>query len=271
MTTSRIGPRRLANAFNRNAETVGARLDEFLRSGDPPSAAAVRKAIKRLLSTYSVLPRSVRKDKDVEHYVSTSKKLAKSVGRIRDVDTVASWTARLSEGKDKRSLTSDLKRLRADELKASVREANELKRADRPTLVAEEMVGRDCRKRMDKVENRLSRRVGKEFDEFLTTQEIEVMHALRKDSKGLRHVLEVAGDESAFLCRLKSIQDELGAIRDHDLVIDYLRRRGRLTGTRLLIREEIARRHARLEDFVAQNRGQGRLVPVKSAIAAHSR
>jgi len=93
-----------------------------------------------------------------------------------------------------------------------------------------------------------------------------VMHALRKDSKRLRHLLELTEREEAppLLGRLRSIQDDLGAIRDHDLVIDYLRSRVRLTSTRSLVREEIAKRHARLEDFVTKNRGQGHIVPVSA-------
>ena len=123
-------------------------------------------------------------------------------------------------------------------------------------------------RRVEKVEKRLAKRVDKEFEEFLSTQEVEVMHALRKDSKRLRQLLDLSSHDGDYedaphlIARLKSIQDDLGAIRDHDLVIDYLRSRVRLTSTRSLIREEIAKRHARLEDFVIKNRGQGRIVPV---------
>jgi len=124
----------------------------------------------------------------------------------------------------------------------------------------------DEAKRVDKVNDRLAKRVDKEFEEFLSTQEVEVMHALRKDSKRLRHLLELTerGEAPPLLGRLRSIQDDLGAIRDHDLVIDYLRSRVRLTSTRSLVREEIAKRHARLEDFVTKNRGQGHLIPVSA-------
>ena len=113
--------------------------------------------------------------------------------------------------------------------------------------------------RVAKVEKRLAKRVDKEFEEFLSTQEVEVMHALRKDSKRLRHLLELTerGEAPPLLGRLRSIQDDLGAIRDHDLVIDYLRSRVRLTSTRSLIREEIAKRHARLEDFRHEEQGPG--------------
>jgi len=271
---SRITPQQLAKALNRNVETVDARLAEFVRSGDSPSTAALRRAVRRLLTTYSVLPKSARKGKRVRRYVSLAREVAKAVGRIRDVDTIASWTMQLSEGKDKRSFLSDLAKLRSGNMRVAVKEAKDLSKANRPSIDVDDVRGKDAARRVGKVERRLSKRVDKEFEEFLETQEVDVMHALRKDSKRLRHLLElVAREESpAFLARLQSIQDDLGAIRDHDLVIAYLRKRVRLTSTGLLIREEIAKRHARLEDFVTKNRGQGHLVPApaKPQVATHA-
>lgn len=272
MTAPRIASRQLAKAFNRNVETVDARVAAFLKSGDSPETAALRKATRRLLTTYSVLPKPVRKAKRVDRYVSAARKIAKAVGKIRDVDTIASWCMQLSEGKDKRSFISDLERLRTMNLRAAFGDAKKLREAKGPSLDVDELAGFDSAKRIGKVEKRLKKRVDKEFEEFLATQEVDVMHALRKDAKRLRHLLElVSRDDAAFLVRLRSIQDDLGAIRDHDLVIDYLRSRVRLTSTRFLIREEIARRHARLEDFVTKNRGQGHLVPAsaKQAVAPH--
>lgn len=72
-----------------------------------------------------------------------------------------------------------------------------------------------------------------------------------KEAEKLRATddLAVDGDSLALLERLRSIQDEPGAIRDRDRVIDYLSGRARLAGTRALIREETARRHGMLEDF----------------------
>lgn len=264
MKPTRIAPQQLAKAFNRNLETVDSRLGEFLKSGDSPTTAALRKAIARLRTTYSVLPKWVRKDPRTERYLAASKKLSRAVGEVRDIDTIAAWTMQLSDGKDQRSFLSDLGRLRGSRLRAAILRAKKLGKLKSPFLDLRAFDHDDGGKRVEKVERRLSRRVDKEFEEFLSTQEVEVMHSLRKGSKRLRHLLELTerGEAPPLLARLRSIQDDLGAIRDHDLVIDYLRSRVRLTSTRYLIREEIAKRHARLEDFVTKNRGQGHLVPV---------
>ncbi|HVB95492.1 MAG TPA: CHAD domain-containing protein [Nitrososphaerales archaeon] len=262
MKATRIASTQLAKAFDRNVATVETRLQDFLKSGDSATTAALRKAVGRLRTTCSVLPKSARRPRRVRRYLSASRKLSKALGKVRDIDTVAAWTMQVSQGKDQRSFISDLERIRAANLRASFLKAKELSKTEVPTLDLPDLS--DSGSRAVKVERRLAKRVDKEFEEFLSTQEVEVMHALRKDSKRLRHLLELTerGEGTPLLGRLRSIQDDLGAIRDHDLVIDYLRSRVRLTSTRSLVREEIAKRHARLEDFVTKNRGQGHLVPV---------
>jgi CHAD domain-containing protein len=264
MKATRISPQQLAKASNRNVATVDTRLQDFIKSGDSPTTAALRKAIARLRTTYSLLPKRERQKPRMERYISASKKLSRAVGKVRDIDTIAAWTMQLSEGKDQRSFISDLGRLRGSNLRTAILKAKKLRKAKSPLLDFRGFGGHDDGRRVGKVEKRLARSVDKEFEEFLSTQEVDVMHSLRKDSKRLRHLLELTerGEAPPLLGRLRSIQDDLGAIRDHDLVIDYLRSRVRLTSTRSLVREEIAKRHARLEDFVTKNRGQGHLIPV---------
>jgi len=264
MKATRIAPRQLAKTFNQNVATVDTRLEEFLKSGDSPATAALRKATARLRTTHALLPKKERREPRIKRYVTASRKLSRAVGKVRDIDTIAAWTMQLPEGKDQRSFISDLGRLRGSNLRIALLKAKKLRNAKSPFLDIRDLEDYDEGRRVDKVGGRLARRVDKEFEEFLSTQEVDVMHALRKDSKRLRHLLELTerGEVPPLLGRLRSIQDDLGAIRDHDLVIDYLRSRVRLTSTRSLVREEIAKRHARLEDFVTKNRGQGHLVPV---------
>jgi len=267
MKPTQTAPRKLARSFNQAVAAVDSRLEEFLKSGDSRTTAALRRATKRLRTSYSVLPKSVRKEPRIRRYVSASRKLSREVGKVRDVDTIAAWSMQLPDGKDQRSFISDLERLRASALRMALRKARKLRKAKTPSLDPSDLDDHDDGKRAHEVEGRLERRVDKEFEEFLTTQEVVVMHALRKDAKRLRHLLELRqnGVAPPLVERLRSIQDDLGAIRDHDLVIDYLRSRVKLTSTGALIREEIAKRHARLEDFVTKNRGKGHLIPVAAS------
>lgn len=257
-------PEQLAEAFNRNVETLNERADRFLESGDPASTQALRKATARLRTTCAVLPGRARRRRRVRRYARLSKSLSKATGRLRDLDTVAAWVSQVADAKDRRSFATDIAKLRISGMNTALEEARRIRRQKAPLMEVRCLVSPKVEQRIQRVERRAKRRVDREFEEFLSTQEVEVMHALRKDAKRLRHLLELTrtGRSPALLQRLRSIQDDLGAIRDHDLVIDYLRSRVKLTSTGSLIREEIAKRHARLEDFVSKNRGQGRVVPV---------
>lgn len=260
----------LAKAFNRNVKTLDERAERFLGASDPINTQGLRKATARLATSHSLLPRSLRKAPRMSRYFRASRKLSKATGKIRDIDTIATWASQVKDQGDKRAFVSDLARTREGSLKAAVKEAKEIAKLKSPSIEPEDLSASRVDRRVTKVESRISKKVDKEFEEFLLTQEVEVMHSLRKDSKKLRHLLELTrnGGAPPLLERLRSIQDDLGAIRDHDLVIDYLRSRIKLTSSPSLIREEIAKRHARLEDFVTKNRGQGLIVPVAPKVRA---
>lgn len=256
----------LAKTFNKNIAAVGATAEAFLASSDPENTQELRKTTKRLRTSYSLLPKKLRKATSMKRFTGACWRLSKETGKVRDLDTIAAWTSQVTDANDRRSFAGDLAKLRAGSLRSALLQAKEVRDLKVPTIAPSDLAQRMVERRLEKVEQRLVKRVDKEFEEFLSTQEVEVMHALRKDSKRLRHLLELMqnGHPPPILERLRSIQDDLGAIRDHDLVIDYLSSRVRLTSTRALIREEIAKRHARLEDFVTKNRGQGRVVPISA-------
>lgn len=260
----------LAKAFTRNVKTLDERADKFLETSDPASTQALRKATARLATSFSVLPKSLRGAPRMRRYFRASRKLSKATGQLRDIDTIAAWAGQVKDSGDKRSFLSDLARTRNGTLKGALKEAKKVGRLKSPSIEPEDLSSAGVEKRVAKIESRLSKKVDEEFEEFLSTQEVEVMHSLRKDSKKLRHLLELTrnGGAPPLLERLRSIQDDLGAIRDHDLVIDYLRGRIKFTSSPSLIREEIAKRHARLEDFVTKNRGQGLIVPAAPRVKA---
>lgn len=257
-------PEELVEAFNNGVEAVDSLADGFILSGDPKSTQDLRKAVRRLRTPYSLLPKKLRMEGRARRYLRATKKLSRATGELRDLDTITSWASQVPDPSYRRSFTTDLVKLRTTSLRATLRKASELKKMEMPSVDEGDLHESQLGRRIDKIEGRLVRRVDEEFGEFLSTQEVELMHALRKDSKRLRHFFELVRNEAHGILveRLRSIQDELGAIRDNDLVIEYLSGRQRLTTTRALIREEMARRHARLEDFVTKNRGQGRVVPV---------
>ncbi len=256
----------LVGTLKENTGALDTALREFVKSGDATSTQALRKAIRRLRASYLLLPKRQRREGRFRRYVNSLRRLSRATGKVRDLDIITAWASEAAEGKDGRSIASDLARLRAASLREAMALAQDLEDVKPPTVEVEDVPEGKVVRRLEKVERRVVKRVDKEFVEFLSSQDVDVMHALRKDSKTLRHLLELSQrpELEDLLTRLRSIQDDLGAIRDHDLEIDYLRGGVVLTTGRSLIREEIAKRHARLEEFVIKNRGRGRLVPVST-------
>lgn len=254
----------VGKTFNSNVETFETRLRDFLNNGDPANTQGLRRALRRLRTCYSVLPKGLREEKRFKTYFKEVSRLSKATGQVRDLDAISARAAEVTDAKDWRSVASELGRLRSASLSSAVSSAKVLEKLKVPSAGPDDLGDAKVGRRMAKRQKRLVKRVDGEFEEFLSSHEVEVMHALRKDSKRLRHLIELTGrnGNDQLIKRLRSIQDDLGAIRDHDLVIDYLRGRVKLAGTRPLIREEIARRHAGLEDFVIKHRGQGRIVTV---------
>jgi CHAD domain-containing protein len=252
----------LGKTFNANVAIFESRLRDFLNSGDPANTQALRRALRRLRTAYSILPKKPREEMRFRLYLKELGRLSKASGHVRDLDTISARAAEVTDARDWRAAASEIARLRAASLRNAMSSGKLVEKLKVPHVKANQLGEARMERRFAKRQDRLVRRVDKEFEEFLSTQEVEVMHALRKDAKRLRHLLELTGrnGNGQLLKQLRSIQDELGAIRDHDLVIDYLRGRVNLTSTRPLVREEIARRHAGLEDFITKYRGQGRLV-----------
>lgn len=99
MKPARMGPEQLADAFNESVAKFDARLRAFLETGDSFSTASVRKATKRLRTSYQVLPKDVRLEPRVRRYLSASIKLSKAAGRVRDTDVIAAWTMQISRAR----------------------------------------------------------------------------------------------------------------------------------------------------------------------------
>lgn len=256
-------PRQIADALNRSSGVLEVKLRDFLSSGDPASTQGLRRAVRRLRTVYAVLPRRERERGRFRRYFRELDALSKGTGEVRDLDTVLARVAEVSNAGDWRSMAAEIARMRAGSLRSAAASARRLAKMKAPEVKAETLSGRKMERRLEKRKRRVESRLDKEFDEFLATQEIDAMHALRKDSRRLRHLLELEGGAGSerLLKHLRSIQDDLGIIRDHDLVIEYLRGRVRIPSSRAIVREEIARRHAGLEDFMTKYRGQARAIP----------
>jgi len=219
------------------------RWEKAAGSGDDPEAVhQMRVQVRRLRAALALFSSVIRPPKRAGR--ARLRWLARALGRVRDLDVV---TALLEEGhlphlegveaarledllaalkerrwRAQRKLTARLERGRYARMERALRDF-----ARRPRFVSrggeEAMAARHLTEVIHREARRLAMRPGMTERRPAPAE----LHALRIDIKRLRYVLEfhaetcgIAFDEERRLTRL--LQDCLGAIHDHDLLLAWL-------------------------------------------------
>lgn len=249
---------RIVRAFNKSVGTVDEELRLLLEKGDAATVHDLRAAIRKLESSYSLVPKGSR-PKPARRYVHAARDLRKATNALRDCDVILGALSSLPDTREYESLIGALRNSRTRDVKAILRDAQKLAGMDRPELSKDDLHGAAVQRRVEGMTGRLQGRVNKELSKFLKNHDVKTMHELRKDSRRLRYALELYDGKTSddVLKRLREIQDSLGAVRDDDLVIDYVRRARPPGKSRLFFREKTAERHAKIEEFVAKHRAEG--------------
>ena len=257
----RLSPARVARTFNENIDAVDRRLRSFLEVGDAAAIHSLRGSMRRLEASYALVPKRYR-PKQARRYVHAARKVRRETNSLRDSDVILAALSSITDTREYGPLIRSLQNSRARSLKPVLRDARAFADMKRPQLTEDDLRGATLQKRLASDIRRLRERVNRELAKFLKTHETETMHDLRKDSRRLRYALELSGgeDNDHTSKRLREIQNSLGAVRDDDLVIEYVRNAKPAGKSRLFFREKTAERHAKIEDFVTKQRSQGPLM-----------
>jgi len=234
--------------FRQNQERGGKRLKAYL--ADPESEKNIhdaRVAVRRLDSTFSLLPKKVRRR--CRGRIEKYREFLKASSKSRDCDVIAGRISTLGDLD-----TAGLQRKKKAELAKATRLARPLKK-----LLPIKLDDALDSKRVDKVVRRLAERIGKTMPVVLSDRsKVEELHRLRKDFRKLRYVLEMVppGDRKSCMrlavkaprrnVKLKELQALLGLIHDSDITIEYLRSKG----SKQLLKREIANRMQLHKKFV---------------------
>ena len=239
------------SAFARKFRQNGKRADERLQAylADPENEKNihdVRTSVRRLDSTFSLLPKKVRtryRDR-IEKY----REFLRASSRARDCDVIAGRVSTLGDLD-----TAALQRKKKAELARATLLARPLKRLPPMRLVQDD-------RRIGKVARRLIERIGKELPAVLSDSgRVKELHRLRKDFRKLRYILETvpAADRKRYMKKaaraagrdleLKELQALLGLIHDSDVTIEYLH--GRPEAGQIL-KKEIRSREQLYQKFV---------------------
>lgn len=218
--------------FVRNLDRIGKRLEVYIENpNNEKSIHDIRTSLRRLDSTFSLLPKKLRKQnrKKIIKY----REFFKVNGKMRDYDVISSKLDALGAPPDAKGA---LQKQRNAEHQRTLKMAKALKKMTPFELdgIADNDNDDKLGARFEKVIGKVASRVEKLLPIVLSDDtKVQELHRLRKTCKKLRYIIEVAPEYgikkynkvvAKAICNksLEEIQNMLGAIHDSDVTIEYL-------------------------------------------------
>jgi len=211
----------------------------------------LRVATRRVQMLCALLPRNTRESKDCRDFNEALRALLKATSKVRDIDTL---TVTLEQRRA--SLPPEIFVALSRERAETLRQAKPaIKRVSAVALPATDGLPANSGKLSKRLRKRIAGRAAAIADLLTKVLKSESrmaeLHALRKETKKLRYLLEMADTKPAELEVLTAWQEELGAVHDLDVAIDFLKRGWTSSGATAELQEG---RHAGYLRFVAEYR-----------------
>jgi CHAD domain-containing protein len=218
-----ISPKEFVRKFGKNVGRVSKRVREYVDEQSEDNIHDARTAIRRLESSFRLLPKKLRKKQRIRNYVIQCKELFRINSEIRNYDIIHGKLLKYSDTPAYEELTRSLKRKRNSELRKARRIALAITKSKIPTIG--DISGKKLQAKFDKIVERLNARIEKRIPVVISdVKKVEELHEMRKDYKKLRYTLELSSDKtSKIVQRLQELQDILGSIHDNDIMIEYLK------------------------------------------------
>jgi CHAD domain-containing protein len=215
-----------AKRYNEFAKALTRRVKAYLRDPNPENVHRLRTATRRLQAAFALLPKTMRNEKKAQKAMARVRELMKVNASVRDQDIVLSKLSRHKQTSTNERLTVGLRKSRKSHLENAKELALSVQKNPGPRVKPRDLSDSALQKRYDKVARKLSAKITGELPVVREDpSKVEELHAVRRDCKQLRYVLEMAefSKPPKPLVVLRSWQDLLGAIRDYDVMIAYLR------------------------------------------------
>jgi CHAD domain-containing protein len=223
MAGLRASAKRFARGYAQRTKDLQDLAGSPLEGLSPTAIHDLRVAARRVQMLCRLLPRESRRSKDYERFDAAVSSLLKATSRVRDLDTLT-LTLKLRKDFFPRSLFSTLTKERDSTLRGAKAAIEAVSDAHPPILDSSRIDSKKLSKRLRKRVDTRSRVVLGLLGTVLRDEScIDELHVLRKETKKLRYLLELADESPRELPVLTAWQERLGAIRDFDVAIDYLR------------------------------------------------
>ena len=254
-----VNPTKFVNICERNISRVRNKLDDYLKRQDEKNIHDIRTSVRRLDACYQTLPKKLRGRKQMKKFVKKSKDLFKINSQIRDFDIITELIGKNNtEHGIRNRVALNFENRRAQKLENAKVIAVRLRKLPLPKVKKKSVPKAKLTKRFNKLISKLGGRIQLNLP-LVTTDPDKVaeLHELRKDCKKLRYLLELVSHDnssgniiSKMEEELQNMQDLLGAIRDCDATVVYLKRQKRQK-TNEIIEDIVQDRKKRYENFLA--------------------
>jgi CHAD domain-containing protein len=252
--TLKINKNIFLKKFKKISDNFCQKLEKYITDPNDDNIHDIRVSIRRLETSYKILPKSIRKQKKMKSYLKQAKKLFKMNAQIRDFDIICANMESKYSGKT-RDLVESLRDSRVRHIKNANRLAVKISRLSSPKILKSSLKESKLEKKYRKVLDSIVLNIQKNIIIALRDEKkIDELHMLRKDFKKLRYSLELASDKKIIveaLKNLKNIQDMLGEIHDIDIILDYLRGIEQNSRYSDIISAEVLERTKKYNEFVA--------------------
>lgn len=243
--------------LNENLQRVNNRVSKYLKTPNAKQIHDVRTSIRRLDTTYLILPKKNMTGSSLPDYVLKCKEFFKVNSEIRDLDVIYKKLQKYPSNAQRNGVIESLKASRVATLGRAKTIARTLKSTDTTRII--DKIGvteKELQKRYNKKISRLISRIESTFPAVLTNEaKLEELHDLRISCKKLRYLLELLPEDNNNVLKsrktLQKLQDILGTLHDYDFTIDYLSSLGQLsTEIQEIITIEKEERNAKYHEFL---------------------
>jgi len=189
--------------------------------------------------------------------MSRIRELMKVNASVRDQDIILSKLSMYKENPRYERLIEDLRKSRKSHLEQAKELALSVQKKPGPRVKPRDLSEPVLRRRYDMVVRKLGSKITSELPLVREDpSKMEELHVVRRDCKQLRYVLEMGefSRPSKPLVALRTWQDLLGTIRDHDVMIAHLRRLNKSPEIQLALNTETESRNNSYRKFVEASR-----------------
>ncbi|OLE69119.1 hypothetical protein AUF78_12825 [archaeon 13_1_20CM_2_51_12] len=245
------------NEYDKFVKALTRRVKAYLRDPNAENVHRLRTATRRLQAAFTLLPKTTRNQNKAQKAMSRIKKLMKVNASVRDQDIILSKLSMYKQNRTFERLTEDLRKSRRSHLEQAKELAMSIQKNTGLRVKTTDLSDSLLEKRYNKVVRKLSSKITSELPLVREDQsKVEELHIVRRDCKQLRYVLEMGefSKPPKPLVTLRSWQDLLGAIRDHDVMLAYLRGLTKSSEIQLALNTETESRNNNYRKFVEASR-----------------